>query len=81
VIFWKFEVAQRKGNILGNFLFEQLFYSFTKVSNFKICFCTFKKWFDVFWLFSKNWAFFTNVLVGGMKTRRLPTGQPTFRQP
>ncbi len=38
MIFWKVEVAQRKGNILGNFLFEQLFYSFTKVSNFRICF-------------------------------------------
>jgi hypothetical protein len=50
-MFWKDEVAQNNGNILGYFLFKQIYYIFTKISSFKIWFVAgilrFQKWFDV----------------------------------
>ncbi len=47
--FWKGEVAERNGDILGYFLLRQMFYTFTKISSFIVEFVIlgFKKWFYV----------------------------------
>ncbi len=51
VIFWKDEIAQRNGNILGFFLLKQINYIFTYICSFKTWFVVgilrFQKWFDV----------------------------------
>jgi hypothetical protein len=51
MIFWKDEVAQNNDDILGYFLFQQIYYIFAKISSFKTWFAVgisgFQKWFDV----------------------------------
>jgi hypothetical protein len=51
MIFGEDEVAQSNGNILGYFLFKQIYYIFTLTGMFKTWFVvgilSFQKWFDV----------------------------------
>ncbi len=51
LIFWKDEVAESNGNILGYFWFKQMYCNFTWIGMFKtwfvIAILRFQKWFDV----------------------------------
>jgi len=57
MIFWKDEVAQNNGDFLSYFLFKEIYYIFTEMSNFKTWFVVgilrFLNWFDVEF---SNWA-------------------------